>query len=404
MSLKNNKLKVALLFDESTISGGGFYHSIHLTNLYLNSNEKNLTFEIISTKKDSYSYLLDKNYPVKYKSFNYFDKFVSMLTKNFFMNSFFSNYFNFSTPIDKYFNNNKYDLIIFLSPTYLIKYISNINYFSSVWDLCHLQQPEFPEVAKKNIFLKRENILFKHIRRSAHIICESIQTKNNLIKKYGVDEDRISFMPLNGSPMLSHQPQDSNINNSLICQDYIFYPAQFWAHKNHIYLLKGLKDYLKRHKKDLNLIFAGSDKGNMEYVKEYVKVNNLNENVFFLDFVSDNDMSFLYKNCSMVVMPSYFGPTNMPPIEAFYFSKPVIYSDLEYMREQFGDSVIYCDLENPRNLSDSIHNLLNDNKLRVKLIQKGKKFLEENDLNSKESFKKIIKKIKSYQFKRDCWK
>lgn len=404
MSLEKNKLKVALVFDENIMSGGGFYHSIHMANLFLNSNEKNLKFEIVSTNKNSYYYLLNKKYPVKYKSFNYLEKFITIIIKKFFLNNFFSNYFNVSTPFDKYFNGNQYDLIVFLSPTYLIKYITNINYFSSVWDLCHQQQLEFPEVSKNNTFLKRENLIFKYIRRSTHIICESMQTKASLIKIYGVDEERISFMPLNRSPMLTDQPKESNIINFLIGKDYIFYPAQFWPHKNHIYLLKGFKAYLKKYKKNLNLIFTGSDKGNMQYVKEYVKNNKLTKNVFFLDFVSDNDMSFLYKNCSMVVMPSYFGPTNMPPIEAFYFSKPVIYSDLEYMREQFGDSVIYCDLENPENLSDCIHKLINNDKLRNKLIEKERNFLKENDLKSNESFKNIIQKIKSFQFKRECWK
>ena len=68
-------------------------------------------------------------------------------------------------------------------------------------------------------------------------------------------------------------------------------------------------------------------------------------------------------------MPSYFGPTNIPPVEAWYLNVPVIYSSLNAKHGL--DAAIYFNPESVNQLTKSIENL--DSKdLREKLISKGK--------------------------------
>ena len=71
---------------------------------------------------------------------------------------------------------------------------------------------------------------------------------------------------------------------------YLFYPAQFWSHKNHINLLFAIK--LLRDKYDLTLpvVFVGSDQGNEMHVKRMVGRLGLNKQVHFLGFVSEEDL------------------------------------------------------------------------------------------------------------------
>ena len=70
-------------------------------------------------------------------------------------------------------------------------------------------------------------------------------------------------------------------------------------------------------------------------MKSYVERNNLNSDIKFLNFVNNNELPYLYKECLAAVMPSFFGPTNIPPLERFCLDVPVIYSDLK----DFSDSV-----------------------------------------------------------------
>ena len=92
--------------------------------------------------------------------------------------------------------------------------------------------------------------------------------------------------------------------------------------------------------------------GNKNIVLEKVKKFNLEEQVSFLDFVSNDDLFHLYKNTKALLMPTYFGPTNIPPIEAVEMNVPIIYSDDKYVKEQFQDATYKLDLDNVDSLVD----------------------------------------------------
>ena len=92
--------------------------------------------------------------------------------------------------------------------------------------------------------------------------------------------------------------------------------------------------------------------GNKEYVLEKVKKFDLGDQVSFLDFVSNDDLFHLYKNTRALLMPTYFGPTNIPPIEAVEMNIPIIYSDDKYVKEQFQNATYKLDLDNVDSLVD----------------------------------------------------
>ena len=53
-------------------------------------------------------------------------------------------------------------------------------------------------------------------------------------------------------------------------------------------------------------------------------------------------------------MPTYFGPTNIPPLEAFYLKVPVIHSNLEIFKEQIENKALMVDLKNPDHLAKQL--------------------------------------------------
>ena len=73
-------------------------------------------------------------------------------------------------------------------------------------------------------------------------------------------------------------------------------------------------------------IICGKDKGNLEFVKKLVTEKNLDDEVYFVDFVSEEEMVLLYKKCLALVMPTYVARSTLPLYEAFYFKVPVFYS------------------------------------------------------------------------------
>ena len=145
-----------------------------------------------------------------------------------------------------------------------------------------------------------------------------------------------------------------NIKKYDLNNDYIFYPAQFWAHKNHIYILKALHILKSESSISLGAIFSGSDQGNLSYIKDMTKQFNLENKVRFTGFVSNEEINYLYSQSIALVMPTYFGPTNIPPLEAFKLNVPVIYSDLPGLRDQVNDAALLLNLNDPKSLVENL--------------------------------------------------
>jgi hypothetical protein len=74
-------------------------------------------------------------------------------------------------------------------------------------------------------------------------------------------------------------------------------------------------------------VFAGGDRGNKSRIVEKVRILGLEESVRFLGYVSDSIIGALYRSSVGLIMASYFGPTNIPPLEAFALGVPVVASE-----------------------------------------------------------------------------
>jgi glycosyltransferase involved in cell wall biosynthesis len=102
-----------------------------------------------------------------------------------------------------------------------------------------------------------------------------------------------------------------------------------------------------------------------------------------------------YKNALALVMPTYFGPTNIPPLEAFHWGCPVCYSDLPGLREQVGDAAFLMDLEDPGSLAGIIGTILMGGEIDRTKISKGyEKIGEFSGERFWETFEKVLRSYK----------
>lgn len=108
---------------------------------------------------------------------------------------------------------------------------------------------------------------------------------------------------------------------------YLFYPAQFWKHKNHINLIKELNLFNQKNKDNIRLILCGKKKNYFNNIKKYLKENNL-KNISILGPVSQKKLIELYHNCLAVVMPSLYKSSSLVILEGLIFNKIVIASDI----------------------------------------------------------------------------
>ena len=408
------KFILAVFFDHTPESGGNFQQS--LNNIFLAnklaSNE--IDVKIITTKTENIKIL--KKYGLE--CFLYAPNIFSRILMRFretsstlvyrLINLFFK-----KSNFEKFLEKNEVDLIYFLSDSYFANWVHSINYICTLFDLCHRDNPEFPEVRINRIFESREKYFQKNLSRAIAVLVESSLGKKNAIYRYRLDDTRVHVFPIGAAPLIDSKKfqmenkskrQNIDIKKKYdLKYDYIFYPAQFWAHKNHIYILKALNILKIESSITLGVIFSGSDQGNLSYIKDMTKKFNLDSQVRFTGFVPNEEMDMLYSQSLALVMPTYFGPTNMPPLEAFKLNVPVLYSDMPGAKDQLNDAALLLDLNDPKSLVLNLTKLLSSDVLRNNLINKGK--LRYNELVSQNNnFNKLKKIIENFKSRRDCWK
>ena len=398
MIIPEKPLKLALIFDQESSAGGGYQQGLNaallakkldpeLVNIYffhtknfLKKDLKNIGVDSqlinLSLLKKIYLYLkTTEKYRVIYKiirlifDFNFFESFL--MKRNI-------------------------DLVYFISPSRFALDLSELNFIFTIWDLCHRDHVEFAEVKSKGEFENRELRINYAVKRAVGIIVDSEYGKENLSLKYNANKDRISVIPF--EPLLDIKNKEKitlskrkDIKNYKNLSEYIFYPAQLWPHKNHVYIIKALSILQKKHNIKLNAVFSGGDKKHKDKILCFAKKYDLLDNLIFTGFISNKELIALYKFSLALVMPTYFGPTNIPPLEAFNIGVPVIYPDLIGLRDQVGNAALLVDLNDPSSLSNCLLKLRGNNNLRKDLIKKGFAMAEKNKNDDRIStFKKIL--------------
>lgn len=249
----------------------------------------------------------------------------------------------------------------------------DIPYVATVWDLMHLTHPWFPEVSSGAEWNRREIAFANLLRRATVIITGTKAGRDEIRMAYGIPHERIRLLP-HPTPKFAMDAVEEPISvreKYGISGDFLFYPAQFWPHKNHVVLL-GAVELLNRKGRRFTLVLVGTDKGNFGYVRKMASVRGLDDQIRMLGFVPVDDLVALYKQAFALTYASYCGPENLPPLEAFALGCPVIAADIPGSREQLGDAALLVDPTSPKQFADAVMKLDRDEALKSRLIIKGR--------------------------------
>lgn len=277
-------------------------------------------------------------------------------------------------------------------------------YIVTLWDLQHRLQPYFPEVSVFGSWEIRENIYKKILNRAAIIITGTEVGKAEIERFYQIPTERIKVIPL-------FTPQfvlDSSSRNESIATKYgipdryLFYPAQFWPHKNHIGLLLAIKCLKEKYNLEFPLVLVGADQGNEAYVREMVAELDLSKQVHLLGFVPKEDMPQLYQNAFALVFLSFFGPDNLPPLEAMALGCPVIASNVSGASEQLQNAALLVDPKQPEEIAIAVKSLLEDANLRQNLIETGS--IRAKQWIADDYIREIFSAIDDFEAIRRCWR
>ena len=207
----------------------------------------------------------------------------------------------------------------------------------------------------------REN----EIKKDKKIITVSEFTRQDVLKKYSVDSDKVVAV-YNGFQVRTAQKKESLTTTG----GYILYVGTLQPRKNVITLIKSFH-LVSQYMPDLKLVIVG--KRGWLYDKIFTEVANfdLQDKVEFTDFIPDDELAQLFTHARLFVHPSLYEGFGLPILEAMSYGCPVLAASGSSFEEIGGSA---CEYFNPRDtieLKNKILRLMNDGPLRKELVEKG---------------------------------
>ena len=385
----------------SDVSSGGGNHLtkdfiINISRLQSNSIEIVL---IVSTNifKD---FIDQKNFKYNFFKIDLMQKILFKLHKKNTVSKIL-NFFNIINPLERFVLKNKIDLLIFNSPSIYCLYARRINYVACIWNTEIRQYKNFPEF--KNGAFEQQEKLIKEITRSAFkVIVFTNQNKKDLVDIYNCSSKKIILQNL--KPMLPKIYEDTHNKYNYLKEFkklklskkkiWIFYPAQFWFHKNHTYIINSLKYIDHLNMKNVNFVFCGRDKGYLAQIKKKIKKNKFRSRFRIFNYLRDSQVISLYLYSDAIVVPTHLGRSSMPLLESFYFNKKIFYSS-KVLDKKFYNYVDKVDLDRPVDFSNKLYSFLKNRKKLNNVNHLKKIYYKEcSDYKFLGTYKKIINDFK----------
>lgn len=264
---------------------------------------------------------------------------------------------------------------------------------TTVHDLMHRYEPNFPEVSG----YRMREIHYRAICRWVEgVLVDSQVGKAQLVESYGIDPALVYPLPFVAPSYIRIEADPSGFAARYrLPLRFFFYPAQFWPHKNHSALLRAAYLLRETHP-DIHFVFIGAKKNGFDRLKKMAGDLNLSDRILILDYIPDEDVAAIYRRARALVMPTFFGPTNIPPLEAMVAGCPMAVSRIYAMPEQCGDAALYFDPHSDKEIADALARLWVNDALCADLAARGRRRAE---LHSQDTFNQKFTNIVDTLFK-----
>lgn len=232
----------------------------------------------------------------------------------------------------------------------------------SVYDMIHELFPDEyagnPSVVKKQC-----------IEGADLVICISENTKRDLIRLFGIREEKIRVIHLGFSDFISDDSKKID-KPDYLANPFILFVGQRSGYKNFANLAKAFS-FSSEIIKDFNLVcFGGGRFSDSEIF--LLKELNIQDKTFQLDG-DDDILQVCYTSASLFVYPSLYEGFGIPPLEAMSCETVVCCSNTSSLPEVVGDAAVLFDSDDVESITEAMCKVLYSPKLKDELISKGKK-------------------------------
>jgi glycosyltransferase involved in cell wall biosynthesis len=244
-------------------------------------------------------------------------------------------------------------------------------------DLLHLHYPQF---FQPRDLVARETVYPIACRLAHMVVVGSEWARDDIAGRYAVSASRMQVIPWAPPSTSAAAPGDTEVAAARakfsLPENFAFYPAVTWEHKNHLRLLAALAELRDQRALVIPLICTGH-----RFERHAVKVEaemkrlGLEGQVRFLGSVSFAELRAIYRAAQFVVVPTLFEAASGPVFEAWQEGTPVACSTVTSLPQQAGNAALLFDPYEPHAIAEAVGRMATDATLRDTLRANGRRRL-----------------------------
>ena len=212
------------------------------------------------------------------------------------------------------------------------------------------------------------------LKKAAHIIAVSQNTKQDLVDYCGCNANRITVSYSGIDPLfrsLSGGAQKKQCRHGLDLPEdetrlLLITGAEFY--KNQETSLQVFGKLRNRCQYPLKLVRLGRMTRQWQIC---LQASSYRDHIIHFENLSPEDMVRLYNAVDCLLFPSWYEGFGWPPLEAMACGTPVVVSDRASLPEAVGSGAIICAAENVDGLTANVQRLLEDGIFRKQQIERG---------------------------------
>lgn len=185
-----------------------------------------------------------------------------------------------------------------------------------------------------------------HQARAIFVPAETI--RQTLIKFYPVLKSKVHVTKEGVDEQLKQKAPSENLKKEKI----LLYVGSLYPHKNVRLIIDALP-----HLKGYQLWIVGTRNVFQERVQAYVKQKNVEDQVRFLGYVPDRELTKLFERVAALVQPSLSEGFGLTGLEAMAQGLPVLASDIPIFKEIYQEGALYFDPKSPASFASAVEKL-----------------------------------------------
>ncbi len=263
---------------------------------------------------------------------------------------------------------------VFWGPEHCIPLnVKNIKKIVTIHDIAVVLHPEWG--TNYNSILQRF-LIAASLNVSDRVIAISNSTKNDLIKRYSIDENKIKVI-YNGDSQYNYGLRDYSLEQEKEIRDkysiqskYFFYCGTIEPRKNIISIVKAFEKYNDALNNEYKLVISGGLGWKYEPIMECINQSKAADKIVITGYVTEEEKEYLYRNAEAFLFPSFYEGFGFPILEAMSVGSLVITAHNSSLIEVGGNEAFFVDkADNINQLKDymiEITNMSEDEKKKRK--------------------------------------